>query len=60
MSKCSINKLINSGEREAIFLACLIKIDVINTYSLLFIIFLNEDYICKPLRIVDLIDKVDL
>jgi hypothetical protein len=46
--------MINLGQAEGIFLACLIKIYIINTHPPIFILFGYKDGIGEPIRVVHL------
>jgi hypothetical protein len=49
---CGVHNLIDPGQPERIFFACLIKIRIINTHPLIFILFRYNNGIGEPIRVV--------
>jgi hypothetical protein len=47
-----VHNLIDKGEPEGIFFACLIKIGIINTHSPIFILFGYKNGIGEPILVV--------
>jgi hypothetical protein len=52
--------MIDPGKLEGIFFACLIKINIINTYSSIFILFRYKNGIGEPIWVVYFLNEVDV
>ena len=52
-----VYNLVYPRQTEGVFRAVFVEIDVINAHSLFFILLLNKDWVCQPLRMIYFFNK---
>ena len=52
-----VYNLIYPRQTEGVFRAVFVEIDVINAHSPFFILLLNKDWVCQPLRMIHFFNK---
>jgi hypothetical protein len=59
-ASCGVHNLIDPGQPEGICFACLIKISIINTHPLIFILFGYKNRIGEPIRVVYFLNEISI